>query len=197
MAMGRTTEAEGARRRWSSSRGEFLGMVSADARPDGTVYIAGENGVPSRAPPSCKGTPNHLPSDPAEVEGMVDPTLVRRLIRSAGRISDAMRVTHGAKLITAQVSCPLSSLDPLTGQLCYRPTTPDGTPLIGPLTTEGDIFIAAGHGPWVRLAHPSRGSLQGITLGPGTGKVVAELMVGEKPSVPVGAFDPTRFGRPG
>ncbi|CAK7224441.1 hypothetical protein SBRCBS47491_005552 [Sporothrix bragantina] len=65
--------------------------------------------------------------------------------------------------------------------LCHRPATPWGAPLVLRLLDEqlaatskeqgatggaGGVFAAAGHGPW------------GISLGPGTGMVLAELVQG-------------------
>ncbi|CAK7275166.1 hypothetical protein SEPCBS119000_006557 [Sporothrix epigloea] len=63
--------------------------------------------------------------------------------------------------------------------LCHRPATPWGAPLVLRLLDEqlsatsrvqsltagpGGVFVAAGHGPW------------GISMGPGTGMVLAELL---------------------
>lgn len=65
--------------------------------------------------------------------------------------------------------------------LCHRPATPWGAPLVLRLLNEqlsatskeqsltsglGGVFVAAGHGPW------------GISMGPGTGMVLAELLQG-------------------
>ncbi|HLS03990.1 MAG TPA: FAD-dependent oxidoreductase [Actinomycetales bacterium] len=60
-----------------------------------------------------------------------------------------------------------------------RPCTTDGLPLIGRTKTEG-IYVAGGHGMW------------GITLGPATGKLLAEQMItGEVPTA-LRDFDPLR-----
>ncbi|KAI0600643.1 FAD dependent oxidoreductase [Biscogniauxia sp. FL1348] len=47
--------------------------------------------------------------------------------------------------------------------LCFRPVTRSGVPIVGRVPGVPDVYVAAGHGPW------------GISLGLGTGKVVAEM----------------------
>ena len=61
-----------------------------------------------------------------------------------------------------------------------RPTTPDGVPIIGRSPNHSNLILATGH------------AMLGLSLGPGTGQVVAELVNGQKP-----AFDlsPLRMGR--
>jgi D-amino-acid dehydrogenase len=61
-----------------------------------------------------------------------------------------------------------------------RPTTPDGVPIIGRSPTYSNLILATGH------------AMLGLSLGPGTGQVVAELVNGEK-----NAFDlsPLRLER--
>jgi D-amino-acid dehydrogenase len=62
-----------------------------------------------------------------------------------------------------------------------RPVTPDGVPIIGPSTRWRNVTIAAGH------------SMIGLTLGPGTGRIVAQLVCGEAPEIPIDRFSPRRF----
>lgn len=70
--------------------------------------------------------------------------------------------------------------------LCFRPVTASGRPIItriedgmlgAAMSTrgggEGGVFLSAGHGPW------------GISLSLGTGKVLAEMVEGEKTSASV------------
>lgn len=62
-----------------------------------------------------------------------------------------------------------------------RPCTPDMLPVLGP---------AAGYrGLWMNFGHGH----QGLTLGPATGRLLAELMSGETPSVDASPYDPRRF----
>jgi D-amino-acid dehydrogenase len=62
-----------------------------------------------------------------------------------------------------------------------RPVTPDGVPIIGPAARWRNVTIAAGH------------SMVGLTLGPGTGRLVAQLVCGETPDVDIDRFSPRRF----
>jgi len=60
-----------------------------------------------------------------------------------------------------------------------RPVSADGLPLIG-ATRHANLFIAGGHGMW------------GMTLGPVTGRLLAELVAtGNRPAV-LEPFDPCR-----
>mgnify|MGYP002379624097 FL=1 len=62
-----------------------------------------------------------------------------------------------------------------------RPCSPDGLPYVGRSKQLQNLIVATGH------------SMLGISLGPGTGRVVADLMDGKKPDVGLSAFDPERF----
>jgi D-amino-acid dehydrogenase len=62
-----------------------------------------------------------------------------------------------------------------------RPCTPDMKPIIGPEGREG-LWLAIGH------AH------HGLTLGPATGRLLAEMMTGEKPFIDPSSYAATRFG---
>jgi D-amino-acid dehydrogenase len=62
-----------------------------------------------------------------------------------------------------------------------RPCSPDGLPYIGYSSKTKNLVIATGH------------SMMGLSLGPGTGKIVSELVIGEKPSVNLTAFNVERY----
>jgi glycine oxidase len=61
-----------------------------------------------------------------------------------------------------------------------RPATPDGLPVIGESSTRG-LWYAAGH------------YRNGILLAPITAAIVASLVAGHKPPIPIEPFDPHRF----
>ena len=63
-----------------------------------------------------------------------------------------------------------------------RPCTADGLPLIG-RTRSPHVFVAGGHGMW------------GVTLGPATGRLAAELIVSGSAPAELAAFDPLRGPR--
>ena len=62
-----------------------------------------------------------------------------------------------------------------------RPTSPDGLPIIGRSELYHNLVLATGH------------AMLGLSLGPGTGQLVAEIIGGQKPLVALGAFSPSRF----
>jgi len=63
----------------------------------------------------------------------------------------------------------------------FRPCSPDGLPYLGRTTKLNNLIIAGGH------------AMMGLSLGPATGKVVADLANGQKPEVDISAFNPERF----
>jgi D-amino-acid dehydrogenase len=63
-----------------------------------------------------------------------------------------------------------------------RPCTPDGLPLLGRPAGWENVILATGH------------AMIGVSLGPITGKLVAELVAGRPPEMNVALLDPDRFG---
>jgi len=62
-----------------------------------------------------------------------------------------------------------------------RPCLPDGYPAIGPVSGYRGLYIAAGH------------AMLGLTLGPITGQLMAEIVLDAKPSMDIGTFAVERF----
>ncbi|MEZ5474931.1 MAG: FAD-dependent oxidoreductase [Steroidobacteraceae bacterium] len=62
-----------------------------------------------------------------------------------------------------------------------RPTTPDGTPIIG-ATHCDNLFLNTGHGT------PS-----GWTMGCGSGKLLADLITGRRPAIDVAGLALSRY----
>jgi D-amino-acid dehydrogenase len=62
-----------------------------------------------------------------------------------------------------------------------RPCTPDGLPIVGRPAGLANLVLATGH------------AMMGLTLAPVTGRLVAELMSGERPSQDLGPLSPDRF----
>ena len=63
-----------------------------------------------------------------------------------------------------------------------RPTSADGLPILGSVPPFRNVYLATGHGP------------HGLQLGPYSGKLVAELMLGQAREESVAAFGVARFG---
>jgi D-amino-acid dehydrogenase len=64
-----------------------------------------------------------------------------------------------------------------------RPCSPDGLPYIGRFSRCTNLCAATGH------------SMMGVSLGPITGTLVAEILSGEEPSLDISALSPDRYAR--
>jgi D-amino-acid dehydrogenase len=62
-----------------------------------------------------------------------------------------------------------------------RPVSADDTPILGALPGYPNVFVATGHGA------------NGLLLGPVSGRLVADLVLGREPGVDLGPFSPGRF----
>lgn len=95
---------------------------------------------------------------------------------------DPRRVAGMRKAIPRYL--PDFSAESLTGPIWsgLRPCSPDGLPYLGRSRRFSNLTIATGH------------AMMGISLGPITGKLAAELLSGETPSLPLSLLSPDRFG---
>jgi glycine/D-amino acid oxidase-like deaminating enzyme len=64
----------------------------------------------------------------------------------------------------------------------HRPSFPDSLPVIGEAPGHPRLFLAFGHGH------------SGLTGGPPTGRLIAQLIGGRQPSIDLAPFSPARFG---
>jgi D-amino-acid dehydrogenase len=76
---------------------------------------------------------------------------------------------------------PLGEAVEPTPWMGIRPCTPDMLPIIGPAPSQPHLWLAFGH------AH------QGFTLGPTTGRLIAEMITGDAPFVDAAPFRAERF----
>ncbi len=83
---------------------------------------------------------------------------------------------QGSRYVPALLEAPIREV-----RACARPVSADGRPLIGAVPGIDRLFVCAGHGPW------------GISTGPGSARLVANLALGRGVDIPA-AFDPRRFG---
>ena len=63
-----------------------------------------------------------------------------------------------------------------------RPVSPDGVPYLGPVPGLANLLAATGH------------AMMGLSLGPVSGRLVADLLAGDAPFRPIGAMAVGRFG---
>ncbi|HEY7139330.1 MAG TPA: FAD-dependent oxidoreductase, partial [Methylomirabilota bacterium] len=90
---------------------------------------------------------------------------------------EAVRRSAGAFLASGADGLPLVEI-----WRGLRPCTPDGLPLVGRPRKVENLVMAAGH------------AMVGMSLGPATGKLVAQLAGGAAPPADVSLLDPDRFG---
>ncbi|MCP3950958.1 MAG: FAD-dependent oxidoreductase [Desulfobacterales bacterium] len=71
---------------------------------------------------------------------------------------------------------------PLLEERCdFRPMSYDDLPIIGRPQNHRNLFLATGHG------------MLGISMAPGTGKLISDLVRGAKPTIDLRPFSPDRF----
>ena len=87
-------------------------------------------------------------------------------------------IRHGSTFVPSIAGAPIRAW-----RKCARPLSLDGRPLIGRIPGIDGLWVAAGHGPW------------GISTGPASGRLVADLIDGRVAAPPAG-LDPARFGAP-
>ena len=63
----------------------------------------------------------------------------------------------------------------------FRPCSADGLPYIGRSKRFKNLVVATGH------------SMLGLSLGPGTGRLVSDIITESRLSIDIKAFDPQRF----
>ena len=85
------------------------------------------------------------------------------------------RIEAGARAVFPGLGTPARSW------MGFRPSLPDSLPVIGPSRGGAEVIHAFGHGHL------------GVTLAPVTAAIVADLVAGRAPGVPLAAVSPARF----
>lgn len=65
----------------------------------------------------------------------------------------------------------------------WRPMTPDDLPLLGRVPGHNNLWLATGHG------------MMGMGMSAGTGRLMADLMLGREPAIDPAPYAPARFAR--
>ena len=124
----------------------------------------------------------------AEARAGVNP--MGSMIRVAGTLEmTGIDLSINMRRVKAVVRSVVGYLDGIDEDLALknpwcgmRPCTPDGLPIIGTPKSVSNLLVATGH------------AMLGMTLGPGTGKLVADLACDREPLVDPAAYSPARFG---
>jgi D-amino-acid dehydrogenase len=86
-------------------------------------------------------------------------------------------------LPSAKALFPLGEPVEPTPWMGSRPCFPDSRPVVGPAPGQRDLWLAYGHAHW------------GLTLGPATGRLLAEMMTGATPFCDPAPYGAARFGQ--
>ncbi|HEY0678412.1 MAG TPA: FAD-dependent oxidoreductase [Chitinophagaceae bacterium] len=95
------------------------------------------------------------------------------------RIARVKGILDAVKRYFPEFEIPLPPLDQVW--FGYRPCSADGLPYLGRSSRVSNLILATGH------------SMLGLSLGPGTGKLVAEIANESSRSMNIDPFDPNRF----
>ncbi len=178
-------------------------LIDGTATPVERVVIAA--GAASRALAANLGTSLPLEAERGYHITIADPGVAPRLpvthtdckfvcspmnmgLRLAGTAEfggiDAKPNWQRAELLKTQAQrmFPGVRLDKMTRWSGNRPSLPDGLPVLGAAPKFDNAYFAFGNSHF------------GMSAGPVMGKVVAEIVAGEKPSIDVMSFSTTRFG---
>ena len=104
-----------------------------------------------------------------EIAGLnedINPVRVRGIIKSV------------PKYFPAFSPADFEGIQPWRG---LRPCSPDGMPYMGRTAKFSNVVVATGH------------AMMGLSLGPITGKLMAEVLSGERPSIDLSLLDPDRY----
>jgi len=134
----------------------------------------------------CSNLDDSIPMRLGEARVIVTP--MGGIVRFAGTLELAgldlsinQRKVRAVQSAVREYLVGLEDLELLEIWRGLRPLTPDGLPVIGRSRRWTNLTIATGHG------------MQGIALGPVTGKLVAELTCRETPSVDIAGLGVERF----
>ncbi len=166
---------------------DTIGVPEAAGAPDLTAATAAVSADPTvrgegLAPDPDRG-PGPAPDDEVEFSLVPGPfaTVVGSTFLSREPVPGdwVERILLGAsRFVPGIVDAPIRGL-----RACARPQSADGRPLVGAVPGIRGLFVCAGHGAW------------GISIGPGSSRLVADLILGRAPAI-ASELDPARFGRP-
>lgn len=193
---------------WASEKGRVTAVRTRDGEAPGDAFVLAAGSWSSRLARMLglrmpvvagRGYSLTLPHPPKRlsvpailIEARVAVTPMGETLRFAG----TMEITAGERPVSEKRveairrSVPLYFPDfgpqdfkGVPGWSGLRPLSPDGLPYVGPFRRFPNLIAATGH------------AMMGVSLAPVTGSLVAELLSGESPSLPLDLLVPDRFDR--
>jgi D-amino-acid dehydrogenase len=160
---------------WSAQLARMLGLHLP-------IQAAKGYSISVKRPPDWPELPVQLADDMVAVTPMAEFVRFSSTLEMAGldmsinqRRVDASRQAMREYLVGAET---LEELELWRG---FRPMSPDDFPMIGRSKRFGNLTFATGH------------SMAGMTQGPVTGKLVAQIITGVEPDIELTPFAPERF----
>jgi D-amino-acid dehydrogenase len=102
----------------------------------------------------------------AGIDTRINPSRVRGIVKSVPKYFPQFKPSD------------FEAIEPWCG---LRPCSPDGLPYLGRSSKISNLTIATGH------------AMMGVSLGPISGRIVADSISGERPSVNIGLMSPDRY----
>ena len=188
------------------TQGERVQSIIVDGRPQPVQRVVIAAGAASRKLAAQLGTEIPVEAERGYHITIEDPGVAPRIpvtntdakfacspmnvgLRVAGTAEfaglDAPPRWQRAELLKAQAQrmFPGVRLEKVTRWAGNRPSLPDGLPVLGVAPKHANAFFAFGNSHF------------GMSAGPVMGKVIAEIVAGERPSIEIAPFDPARFGK--
>jgi len=177
IAAGKVAIAGGA---WSHAFGKQLGVEIPVAPQRGQIIHLGLGPTETSAWPVVSAFRGHY------MVAWPDHRVVVGATRETGSRFHPYATADGVREVLSEalrVAPGLASAEVRDIRVGLRPYSADTMPVLGGIPGLRDIFLVTGHGP------------TGLTLGPFSGKVVADMMLGRPSSADISAFSVTRWSK--
>ena len=164
---------------WSGTFGDQLGVRLPVSPQRGQIIHLGVSSEKTGSWPAIGAFRGHY------IVPRVDGRVAVGATRESGVGFDPHPTADGVREVLAEAIRVAPGLGDATLEevrVGLRPASADGLPILGAIPDVDGAYVATGHGS------------TGLQLGPYSGKLVADLVVGKEPDVDRSAFDPTRFG---
>ena len=176
LAAGAVAIAGGA---WSEAFGRQLGVGIPVAPQRGQIIHLGLRGTDTSRWPMISAFHHHY------LVAWPDSRVVAGATRETGSGFAPHTTAAGVREVLGEalrVAPGLAGAEIREIRVGLRPFTSDTLPVLGPVPGTAGVFLVTGHGP------------TGLTLGPYSGKLVADQMLGKAPELDLSPFSVARFG---
>jgi D-amino-acid dehydrogenase len=163
---------------WSQALGEQLGIDIPVAPQRGQIIHLGLLGTDTSAWPMLSAFRGHY------MVSWPDSRIVVGATRETGAGFHPHTTAAGVQEVLSEalrVAPGLAQAEIRDIRVGLRPLTSDTMPVLGPVPGMAHILLVTGHGP------------TGLTLGPYSGKIIAEAALGQASTTDISAFHVTRF----